>query len=124
MIKSEPTFKESKEHWMKGLNELDRLRAYRINHNFYVGFCLCLNESLPYYYNKIAPIYYDTENITLLKEIIDFKDGLYYYIQANSAFNLSTMEESYYNELLRDFKYKLKLALNKRKIDEINKDFV
>jgi hypothetical protein len=124
MIKSEPTFKESKEHWMKGFNDHDRLRAYRINTNFYVGFCLCLNESLPYYYNKIAPIYHDTENITHLKEIVDFKDGLYYYIQANSAFNLSTMEESYYNELLRDFKYKLKLAMNKRKIAEINKDFV
>lgn len=124
MIKSEPTFKESKEHWMKGFNDHDRLRAYRINTNFYVGFCLCLNESLPLYYNKIAPIYHDTENITHLKEIVDFKDGLYYYIQANSAFNLSTMEESYYNELLRDFKYKLKLALNKRKIADINKDFV
>lgn len=123
-MNSEPTFKEAKEHWMKGLYDHDRLKAYRICDNFYVGFCLCLNESLPSYYNKITPIYNDTENIAQLKEIIDFKDSMYYYIQVNSAFNLSTMEESYFNELLCDFKYKLKLALNQRKIDEINKDFV
>lgn len=90
--------------------------------NFYIGLSFSENYKMnTFYYDTTADLEYRS---VIHRDMGSFNSPEYnYYIKISSKETLDNITESDYNDMIMNFKYKIKQYKIKNKIDAISKDF-
>lgn len=118
------TYENAINHWKFGYLAWNPKKYAYYKKNFYIGLtCLGLDPKFSPITGIAYACYNDTDHELEDRSIIYNPPEYNYYIKISSKETLDNLTESYYNDMIIDFEYKIKSYMIKNKIDALSKDF-